>query len=151
MAGTGLNPKWPSSSRSSSNAPLRTPPPDTGTTSRGTLAQAYIAAREADLPVAFARERDGLGTGVKLYLLPSTKLITAPTVRDLLSAAEQGATVYLSYFAGSSPTQRGSWVPWLNEVFGIRHQLRYGLVDTAKGDHVVLTLRGRRWRPVDRD
>ncbi len=106
---------------------------------RGTLAQAYIAAREADLPAAFARERDGLGTGVKLYLLPSTKLITAPTVRDLLSAAQQGATVYLSYFAGSSMTQRGSWVPWLNEVFGIRHQLRYGLVDTLEDDHLVLT------------
>ena len=106
---------------------------------RGTLAQAYIAAREADLPVAFARERDGLGAGVKLYLLPSTKLITAPTVRDLLSAAQQGATVYLSYFAGSSLTQRGSWVPWLNEVFGISHQLRYGLVDTVEDGDLVLT------------
>ncbi len=106
---------------------------------RGTLAQAYIAAREADLPVAFARERDGLGAGVKLYLLPSTKLITAPTVRDLLSAAQQGATVYLSYFAGSSLTQRGSWVPWLNEVFGISHQLRYGLVDTVEDGDLILT------------
>jgi endo-1,4-beta-mannosidase len=106
---------------------------------RGILGQAYIAAREADLPVAFTRERDGIRAGAKLYLLPSTKLITAPTVRKLLAAAEAGAIVYLSYFAGSSPTQRGSWFPWLNEVFGISHQLRYGLVDTAKGDHVVMS------------
>jgi endo-1,4-beta-mannosidase len=106
---------------------------------RGVLAQAYIAAREADLPAAFARERDGLGAGVKLYLLPSAKVVTAPTVRDLVSAAEQGAAVYLSYFAGSSPTQRGSWVPWLNEVFGVKHQLRYGLVDTIEDRQLRLT------------
>ena len=60
-------------------------------------------------------------------------------MRDLLSAAQQGATVYLSYFAGSSLTQRGSWVPWLNEVFGISHQLRYGLVDTVEDGDLVLT------------
>ncbi len=103
--------KWPSLSRSTSNARLPIPRPITGRDLRGILGQAYIAAREADLPVAFARERDGIRAGAKLYLLPSTKLITAPTVGDLLSAAEAGATVYLSYFAGSSLTQRGSWVP----------------------------------------
>ena len=110
---------------------------------RGILGQAYIAAREADLPVAFARERDKIGDktaeGIKLYLLPSTKLITAPTVDHLLAAAQQGAIVYLSYFAGSSLTQRGSWVPWLNDVFGIRHQLRYGLVDTLEDSQLVIT------------
>ncbi len=106
---------------------------------RGILGQAYIAAREADLPVGFVRERDGTGTGVKLFLLPSTKLLTAPAVGDLLAAAENGATVYLSYFAGSSLTQRGSWVPWLDETFGVRHHLRYGLVDTVDDDHVVFT------------
>ena len=118
-------------------APYSTP--DYRTDLRGILGQAYIAAREADLPVGFVRERDGLGTGVKLYLLPSAKLLTAPAVGDLVSAAEKGATVYLSYFAGSSLTQRGSWVPWLDETFAVRHHLRYGLADTVEDDHVVFT------------
>ena len=137
--GSGQTTKWRSSSRSISNARTLIPRPTTEEISEGILGQAYIAAREADLPVAFTREHDGIRAGAKLYLLPSTKLITAPTVRKLLAAAEAGAIVYLSYFAGSSPTQRGSWFPWLNEVFGISHQLRYGLVDTAKGDHVVMS------------
>lgn len=106
---------------------------------RDTLAQSYIAAREADLPVGFVRERDGIGNSAKLYLLPSTKLITAPTVPHLLSLAEAGATVYLSYFAGSTMTQRGSWVPWLDETFGVRHNLRYGLADTIEKDKVTFT------------
>ena len=118
-------------------APYSTP--DYRNDLRGILGQAYIAAREADLPVGFVRERDGTGTGVKLFLLPSAKLLTAPAVGDLLAAAENGATVYLSYFAGSSLTQRGSWVPWLDETFGVRHHLRYGLVDTVDDDHVVFT------------
>ena len=121
---------------------------------RGILGQAYIAAREADLPVAFARGSatgDKTAEGIKLYLLPSTKLITAPTVGDLLAAAEQGATVYLSYFAGSSLTQRGSWVPWLRrDVFGIRHHLRYGLVDTVEDDQRGLHLRRGHGPAVDR-
>jgi hypothetical protein len=106
---------------------------------RDTLTQSYIAAREADLPVAFIRERDGIGSGAKLYLLPSTKLITAPTIGHLLALAEHGATVYFSYFAGSTLLQRGTWVPWLNETFGVRHHLRYGLTDTVGTDQVTFT------------
>jgi hypothetical protein len=106
---------------------------------RDNLAQAYIAAREADLPVLFVRELDGLGGGVKLYILPSAKLITAPTVGRLLERAEKGAVVYLSYFAGSTVTQRGSWVPWLDQTFGVRQQLRYGLADTVEASEVTFT------------
>ena len=47
---------------------------------RDNLLQAYIAAREADLPVALVRERDDVDEGAKLLLLPSAKLLTAPTV-----------------------------------------------------------------------
>jgi hypothetical protein len=118
-------------------APFSTP--DYRKDVRDTLAQSYIAAREADLPVGFVRERDGIGNSAKLYLLPSTKLITAPTMGHLVSLAEAGATVYLSYFAGSTLTQRGSWVPWLNETFGVRHNLRYGLADSTEKDKVTFT------------
>ncbi len=118
-------------------APLSTP--DYRQDIRDTLAQSYIGAREADLPVGFVRERDGIESSAKLYLLPSTKLITAPTMGHLLSLAEHGATVYLSYFAGSTLRQRGPWVPWINETFGVRHKLRYGLADTVEQDNVVFT------------
>jgi endo-1,4-beta-mannosidase len=104
---------------------------------RGILGHAYIVAREADLPVAFAREREGLRAGPRLYLSPSCKLLAAPTVLDLLRLAEEGATVYLSYFGGSTLTQRGPWVPWLDEIFGVRQQLRYGLADVIEGDQAV--------------
>ncbi len=30
-------------------------------------------------------------------------------------------------------------MPWLDETFGVRHQLRYGLADTVEDDHVALT------------
>jgi endo-1,4-beta-mannosidase len=106
---------------------------------RDNLLQAYIAAREADLPVALVRERDGVDEGAKLLLLPSTKLLTAPTVDRLVELAERGATVYLSYFAGSTSTQRGSWIPSLGEIFGVSRQIWYGLVDPIEDDEVTFT------------
>jgi len=106
---------------------------------RDNLFQAYIAAREADLPVSFVRERDGLGGPAKLFLLPSAKLLMAPSADRLLELAEAGATVYLSYFPGSTPSQIGPWVPWLGELFGVRHKLRYGLVDAIEDDEVVFS------------
>jgi endo-1,4-beta-mannosidase len=109
---------------------------------RDNLAQAYVAAREADLPVAMVREFDGLGDRAKLLLLPSTKMLMAPTVDRLVELAEAGATVYLSYFAGSTRTQRGPWVPRLNELFGIRQSLQYGLTNPIKGSEVTLTFVG---------
>jgi endo-1,4-beta-mannosidase len=106
---------------------------------RDNMLQSYIAAREADLPIAFARERDGLGEDARLLLLPSTKLLTAPAVDRLAGLAERGATVYLSWFAGSTPVQRGSWIPSLGEVFGVRPQTSYGLVDPIEDDEVTFT------------
>ena len=106
---------------------------------RDNLLQSYIAAREADLPVTLMRERDGLGDGAKLYLLPSAKLLMAPSAERLAELAQGGATVYLSYFPGSTPSQIGPWVPWLGELFGIHHKLRYGLVDPIEDDEVVFS------------
>ena len=48
-----------------------------------------------------------------------------------------GATVYLSYFAGSTTNQRGPWLTWLDEIFGVTHRLRYGLVDPIDDDEAV--------------
>jgi endo-1,4-beta-mannosidase len=107
---------------------------------RHVLLQSYVAAREADLPVALLRERDGLAGGSSLYLLPCAKLLTAPGLGRLRDLATDGATVYLSYFAGSTSNQRGPWIAWLDELFGVEHRLRYGLVDPIDDDEVVLEL-----------
>ena len=104
---------------------------------RDNLLQGYIAAREADLPVELLRERDGIAGGARLYISPSTKLLTAPGLRRLRDLATGGATVYVSYFAGSTANQRGPWLTWLDEIFGIRQTLRYGLVDPISSDEVT--------------
>ena len=104
---------------------------------RENLLQAYVAAREADLPVELVRERDGLPGDARLYLAPCAKLLTSPGLDRLRELAEGGATVYASYFAGSTANQRGPWLSWLDEIFGVRHRLRYGLVDPIEDDEVI--------------
>ena len=106
---------------------------------RDNLLQCYVAAREADLAVRFERERDGIDPSGRLYLLPSCKLITAPGALKLRRLVESGATIYYSYFPGSTASQRGPWVPWIDELFGVRQQLRYGLNEPV--DDETLTLR----------
>jgi endo-1,4-beta-mannosidase len=107
---------------------------------RDDLFQAYLAAREADLPVALVRERDGIPDGAALYLAPCAKLLTAPGLERLRALARDGATVYASYFAGSTPDQRGPWLDRLGETFGVRPALRYGLVDRIEQDEVTIEL-----------
>ena len=107
---------------------------------RDNLLQCYVAAREADLPVSLLRERDGLPAGASLYLVPSAKFITGPGSERLYTLAEGGATVYVSYFAGSTDRQRGPWISRLEELFGVRHLLRYGLVDAIAEDVVTFEL-----------
>jgi endo-1,4-beta-mannosidase len=104
---------------------------------RDGLLQSYVAAREADLPVALVRERDGLQSGARLYLVPGAKLLTAPGIRRLQELAAGGATVYASYFAGSTANQRGPWLTWIDELFGVEHRLRYGLVDPIEDETVT--------------
>ncbi len=101
------------------------------------LFQAYIAAREADLPVQLVRERDGIPSTARLYIAPCAKLLTGPGIDRLRQLAADGATVYLSYFAGSTSDQRGPWIAWLDEIFGVRHRLRYGVIDPIVDDRVV--------------
>jgi endo-1,4-beta-mannosidase len=100
--------------------------------------QAYVAAREADLPVGVVRERDGLPDDVALYLLPSVKQLTSPTWRSLGARVEAGATVYASVFLGVHATQRGPWWAYMDETFGVQHTSRYGLNDPVADDTVSL-------------
>jgi endo-1,4-beta-mannosidase len=101
--------------------------------------QAYVATREADLPVALLREYDGLDGGHRLYLVPSVKQLTAPGWRALRGFAAGGAVVYVSYCAGAHGVQRGPWYPDLDGMFGVEHRLTYGLVDPIEDDEVTVT------------
>ena len=103
------------------------------------LRQCYVAAKEADLPVAFEHESDGLAEGYRLYLLPSAKQLTAPGWHRLEALAAAGATVYVSYGAGQHDNQRGPWWSHLDDMFGVEHQLSYGLVDPVTDDEVRFT------------
>jgi endo-1,4-beta-mannosidase len=105
------------------------------------LRQAYVSARLADLPVALTRESDGIGSDAKLYLLPSVKQLLAPTWLELERLATAGACVYVSYCAGDTAGHRGPSYARLNAMFGVQHQLTYGLVDPIEDDEVTFTMR----------
>jgi endo-1,4-beta-mannosidase len=102
------------------------------------LEQAHVAAREADLPPAFVRERDGIQDGYRLYLVPSVKALTGPTWLRLQELARGGATVWVSYGAGETAYQRGPWWTATQELFGVRNDLVYGLADPIEDDRVTL-------------
>jgi endo-1,4-beta-mannosidase len=103
------------------------------------LRQAYVAAWEADVAVRPMREHDGLTSGARLYLVPSTKQLTAPGWRALERYAGDGAVVYVSYCAGGHGVQRGPWYAGLDRMFGVEQQLTHGLVDPIEDEEVVVT------------
>jgi endo-1,4-beta-mannosidase len=105
------------------------------------LAQAYVSARLADLPVALTRETSGIGADARLYLAPSVQQMLAPTGAVLERLAADGACAYVSYSPGDSGSHGGPWYGRLNEMFGVRHLLDAGLSDLAEDDVVRITLR----------
>ncbi|MHB9755591.1 cellulase family glycosylhydrolase [Streptomyces sp. BYX5S] len=103
------------------------------------LRQSYIAAREADLPLAFRRELDGLPEDARLFLLPATRQITSGTRIELERLARGGATVYLSYCSGEYAETRMPWFQGMDALFGIKHQLSYGMVEPIRDEVLELT------------
>ncbi|MEW2544380.1 cellulase family glycosylhydrolase [Streptomyces sp. NPDC047002] len=103
------------------------------------LHQAYVAARAADLPVALTREADGLPGEAALYLLPATRQFTTRTRRELERRARTGATVYLSFCSGEHPGTRGPWFDGLDGLFGVEHQLTYGVAEPVDDRELALT------------
>ncbi|GEB49001.1 cellulase family glycosylhydrolase [Streptomyces cacaoi] len=103
------------------------------------LQQSYTATRAADLPVGLTREADGLTEDAALYLLPSTRQFTTRTRRTLARRAEQGATVYLSFCSGEHPGTRGPWFDGLDQLFGVEHQLSYGVAEPITDDVLEMT------------
>ena len=105
---------------------------------RSVLLQSYVAAKEADLGPALVREVDGIPEA-SLVLVPSTKQLTGPAWEALEDRAREGALVYVSYFPGNVPAQRGLWHPSPEKFFGVESRLRYGLVDPIEDDTVSWT------------
>ncbi|MFJ2442016.1 cellulase family glycosylhydrolase [Streptomyces sp. NPDC087658] len=101
--------------------------------------QSWIAARLADAPATVVRESDGISEGHRLYLLPSTKQLLSASWYRLEELARGGATVYVSYSPGAHDEQRGPWYAHLDRLFGVRHQLEYGLVNPIEDAEVTLT------------
>ncbi|MFE6890874.1 cellulase family glycosylhydrolase [Streptomyces sp. NPDC057694] len=101
--------------------------------------QAWIAARLADAPPTVLRESDGEpAAGHRLYLVPSVKQLLAPTWYRLEELARGGATVYVSYSPGAHEEQRGPWYARMDQLFGVRHGLTYGMVNPIEDDEVSL-------------
>lgn len=105
--------------------------------------QAYIAAKQADLAPAVIREAtDGLvPTGFQLYLLPSVKELNGSTWKQLICLAQAGAVVYASYSAGESDFQRGPWWSFLDQLWGVRHELSYGINNPVEADCIEFTVK----------
>ncbi len=104
-----------------------------------TARQAWVAGRLADLAPGVTRESDGLTPDAKLYLVPATKQLLASTWHQLEERARAGATVHVSYSPGGHDDQRGPWYAHLNELFGVTHQLEYGLVNPIEDDQVTFS------------
>jgi endo-1,4-beta-mannosidase len=98
---------------------------------------AYLAAKRADLSPAVVRESEGVPTDADLLLVPSNKALLGPTFAALIERAAAGGHVYVSWFAGVTDGQRGSWWPKLEPIFGVRHRLRYGLNEVVDDDIVA--------------
>jgi endo-1,4-beta-mannosidase len=95
---------------------------------------AYIAAKRADLGPAIVRESEGIPTDADLLLIPSNKALLGTTFGELTKFVDGGGHAYISWFAGASDNQRGAWWPRLEPIFGVRHQLRYGLNEPVDED-----------------
>lgn len=73
--------------------------------------QSYIAAKEAHVPVALAREGDELG-GFHALFIPSAARLTPAMWSSLASFVTSGGSVVLSYGGGDAD-------PALREIFGV--------------------------------
>lgn len=105
------------------------------------LEQSYVACREAGLGPAFVREPEPVPDAARLVIVPSVKALTVPTWKRLGEHAAAGRTIYVSYGLGDSPIQRGPWWTDLESIFGVRHGLRYGMVEPVLDDVVEVTFR----------
>lgn len=116
---------------------------------RKVLFEAFTLAKMAQFNVEFLRElrkvnvedsktapegEEALGSPdpYKLVLIPFGRMLLSTYWRILKAYVEKGGTLYYSY--GYDP-----WCPLFEELFGVRHQLRYGMPDLPEEPFVKLT------------
>lgn len=100
----------------------------------GVLLEAYILARQANIPLRLFREPPvgdetetrpwDFPAELKLLLLPHCQSLTAPGYEALWRFAHSGGTIYQSFHIDPA-------CPNFELLFGCQHQLRYGLAETA--------------------
>ena len=101
-----------------------------------TQLHAYAAARAAGLQVAVVPETHSLA-GFDLILVPATQKLLAPTWERLAKRAQEGATVYWSYFGGDYDFHQGMWCHLFEPLTGCRHRLRYGVPDVPPAEITI--------------
>jgi len=116
---------------------------------RKVLLEAFTLAKMAHLDVGFLRElrrvnpedsktapegEEALGSPdpYRLVLIPFGRMLLSTFWRRLEAYVRGGGTLYYSF--GHDP-----WCPMLEELFGVRHQLRYGVPDLPEEPYVKLT------------
>jgi len=83
---------------------------------------------EGSAPSTEIRSLRGI-PNAQLLIVLSNKAVLGATFPTLLEQAPTGAHVYVSWFAGSTPNQRGAWWPDIEPIFGAQRRLSYGLAD----------------------
>ncbi|MEA4884873.1 MAG: cellulase family glycosylhydrolase [Clostridia bacterium] len=99
---------------------------------RAIMLEAHVLTRCAGVRTNFIREdADPLRPGEKrLVMAPSTQKLTASYWKQIEEYVRAGGTFYCSYFAGAVPVHVGMWAFGFERLFGCRHRLTYGLVDS---------------------
>lgn len=88
------------------------------------LAEAFVLAKGASMPVTFVREGEEL-KGFKLIIVPSISRLKTTTWRGLLDWVEGGGTLYYSSARYLNSPHMSATHLW-EELFGVRPSLRAG-------------------------
>lgn len=100
------------------------------------LEQCFLLTKMAHVEVNFVRDPNLLFEyKYKLIFLPCVPALKSPVWRKLLDYVQQGGVI-LETFSGRP--EAGFKCHLFEELFGARHQLRYGKVEIPKGNNIVL-------------
>ena len=116
LAADGWEPSAPpsrSSSPSTSSASCPSPSPPTARTSATICSRRTSPAARPTCLSGSSASATGSRPTPACCLAPCAKLLTGPGLDRLHRLVHDGATLYLSYFAGSTTNQRGPWLSWL--------------------------------------
>ncbi|RLF23577.1 MAG: hypothetical protein DRN15_05875 [Thermoprotei archaeon] len=99
------------------------------------LVQTYTLSRMASLNVSFIREEEPLENFMKykLIIVPPLPSLLATTWRKLEEYVRKGGHLYMSY-------RYGVWCQNLRELFGIEHDMKYGIYEAPEVPSLLIKL-----------